>query len=95
VGEYVGDDLERLPSWVTWQHRPFPDANLLFLPGRNPALVDSGFAGHAAQTADWVHARFVQLALVANTPWHANHVGGNGTLQARGAGIAPPRHANA
>jgi hypothetical protein len=21
-------DAERLPAWVTWQHRPFPDANL-------------------------------------------------------------------
>ena len=47
----MADEPDRLPPWVTWQQRPFPDANLL-LPGRTPALVDSGFAGHAGQTAD-------------------------------------------
>jgi hypothetical protein len=44
-------DAERLPAWVTWQRRPFPDANLLLLGGRQPALVDSGFVGHAQDTA--------------------------------------------
>jgi hypothetical protein len=34
---------ELLPPWMTWQQRPFPDANLLLLHGRQPALVDSGF----------------------------------------------------
>jgi glyoxylase-like metal-dependent hydrolase (beta-lactamase superfamily II) len=82
------DDPDRLPSWVTWEQRPFPDANLLFLPGRNPVLVDSGFVGHADRTADWVHARTGRLALVVNTHWHSDHVGGNGLLQAKGAGIA-------
>lgn len=66
------------PGW-TWQQRPFPDANLLLLPGRNPALVDSGFVGHA---------RTGQLSLVVNTHWHADHAGGNRTLQAKGAWIA-------
>jgi glyoxylase-like metal-dependent hydrolase (beta-lactamase superfamily II) len=84
----VGDDPDRLPSWVTWQRRPFPDANLLLLPGRCPVLVDSGFVGHSGQTADWVHARTGQLSMVVNTHWHADHVGGNAALQARGAGIA-------
>jgi hypothetical protein len=28
-------DDERLPSWVTWQRRPFPDANLLLLRGQH------------------------------------------------------------
>ena len=36
----MADEPGRLPPWVTWQQRPFPDANLLLLPGRNPALVD-------------------------------------------------------
>lgn len=81
-------DPDHLPSWVTWQQRPFPDANLLLLPGVNPTLVDSGFVGHAGQTADWVHAHAGPLSLVVNTHWHADHVGGNGMLQARGAGIA-------
>lgn len=84
----MADDPDRLPPWVTWEQRPFPDANMLLLPGRNPALVDSGFVAHAGQTADWVHARTSQLSLVVNTHWHADHVGGNAILQARGAGIA-------
>ena len=84
----MADDPDRLPLWVTWQQRSFPDANFLLLPGRNPALVDSGFIGHAGQTADWVHARTGQLSLVVNTHWHADHVGGNAILQAQGAGIA-------
>ncbi len=84
----MADDPDRLPPWVTWEQRPFPDANLLFLPGRDPVLVDSGFVGHADRTADWVHARTGQLTLVVNTHWHCDHVGGNGLLQAEGAGIA-------
>jgi len=84
----MADARDVLPPWVTWRQRPFPDANLLLLPGRNAALIDSGFVGHAAQTADWVQARTVQLGLVVNTHWHSDHVGGNGLLQARGAGVA-------
>ena len=42
----MADEPDRLPPWVTWQQRPFPDANFAPRPGRNPALVDSGFAGH-------------------------------------------------
>jgi hydroxyacylglutathione hydrolase len=81
-------DRDRLPPWVTWQQQLFLDAGLLLLPGANPTLVDSGFVGHADQTADWVHAHTDQLSLVVNTHWHADHVGGNGMQQARGAGIA-------
>jgi len=81
-------DDERLPAWVTWQRRPFPDANLLLLRGREPALVDSGFTGHAQQTADWVRAHAGQVMVVVNTHWHSDHVGGNALLQAAGAGIA-------
>src|SRR5688500_18915766 len=78
----------RVPSWVVWQQRPFPDANLLLLPGRQPALVDSGFVGHAEETAAWVRAHTGDLALVVNTHWHSDHVGGNALLQSAGAGIA-------
>jgi glyoxylase-like metal-dependent hydrolase (beta-lactamase superfamily II) len=78
----------RLPAWVTWQRRPFPDANLLLLRDRQPALVDSGFTGHAAETAAWVRAHTGHVALVVNTHWHSDHVGGNALLQAAGAGIA-------
>ena len=81
-------DDERLPAWLTWQRRPFPDANLLLLRGREPALADSGFVGHARETADWVHAHTGQVTVVVNTHWHSDHTGGNALLQATGAGIA-------
>ncbi|MFH8985694.1 MBL fold metallo-hydrolase [Streptomyces varsoviensis] len=79
-----------LPSWVTWRQRPFPDANLLLLHGRRPALVDSGFVGHAEETADWAeaHTHAGRIDLVVNTHWHSDHVGGNALLQARGAAVA-------
>src|SRR3954447_20567491 len=79
---------ERLPSWITWQRRPFPDANLLLFHGRRPTLIDSGFVGHATETAAWVAANTHRLDLVINTHWHADHVGANGHLQATGAMIA-------
>lgn len=81
-------DAERLPAWVTWQRRPFPDANLLLLRGRQPAMVDSGFVGHAQETLAWVRAHSGPVSLVVNTHWHSDHVGGNTLLQASGAGIA-------
>ncbi|HEU0042355.1 MAG TPA: MBL fold metallo-hydrolase [Jiangellaceae bacterium] len=77
-----------LPVWVSWRPRPFPDANLLLLPGRQPVLVDSGFVGHAQETLAWTRAQVGQVWLVVNTHWHADHVGGNAVLQAAGAGIA-------
>ena len=77
-----------LPDWVRWEQRSFPDANLLLLHGRVPALVDSGFVGHAQETAHWVQERAGQVELVVNTHWHSDHVGGNALLQGTGAGIA-------
>ncbi|MGO9750242.1 MAG: MBL fold metallo-hydrolase [Solirubrobacteraceae bacterium] len=79
---------EPLPAWVTFQPRPFPDVNMLLLQGRQPALVDSGFVGHAQQTAAWVRRHTARAMLVVNTHWHSDHVGGNALLQAMGAGIA-------
>lgn len=79
---------DSLPAWLTWRQRPFPDANLLLVHGRQPALVDSGFVGHAADTAAWARATAGDVALVVNTHWHSDHVGGNALLQASGAGIA-------
>lgn len=79
---------ERLPAWISWQQRPFPDANLLLVRGRTPTLVDSGFVGHAEETADWARSHAPELRLVVNTHWHSDHVGGNGLLQSSGAVIA-------
>lgn len=77
-----------LPSWVSRRSRPFPDCNLLLLEGTRPALIDSGFVGHASQTADLVRERTRDLDPVVNTHRHSDHVGGNALLQSRGAGIA-------
>jgi hypothetical protein len=63
----VSGDAQPLPAWVTWQRRPFPDANLLLIHGRQPALVDRGFVGHAEQTAAWASAHTRRVALVVNT----------------------------
>jgi len=84
----VTASAQRLPAWVVWRQRPFPDANLLLLQGAQPALVDSGFVGQAKRTAEWVHAHSRDLQLVVNTHWHSDHVGANGLLQAHGAAIA-------
>lgn len=81
-------NIGQLPAWVIWERRPFPDTNLLLLAGRTPALIDSGFVGHADRTATWVRAHTDRLALVVNTHWHADHVGGNAILQAAGARVA-------
>lgn len=84
---------EKLPGWVQWQPRPFPDANLLLLHGPHPALVDTGFVGHADQTREWAETHAdARIGLVVNTHWHSDHVGGNAALQATGAEIAASAH---
>ncbi|WP_037604956.1 MBL fold metallo-hydrolase [Streptacidiphilus rugosus] len=77
-----------LPSWATWWQRPFPDANTLLLHGRRAALVDTGFVGHAEETAAWAHGHAGAIDLVVNTHWHSDHVGGNSLLQTHGAAVA-------
>lgn len=56
--------------------------NVLFT-GAQPALVDSGYVTHAAQTLALVrHALGEQpLALLVNTHLHSDHCGGNAALQ--------------
>jgi hypothetical protein len=55
-GRLTARDAGRHPAWVTRQRRPFPDANLLLLRGRQPALVDSGFTSHTEETAAGIRA---------------------------------------
>lgn len=80
---------DRLPTWVQFELRPFPDSNLLLLPGPEPTMVDSGFVGNADRTREWAQAHGGgRVATVVNTHWHSDHVGGNAALQAVGAQIA-------
>jgi glyoxylase-like metal-dependent hydrolase (beta-lactamase superfamily II) len=81
-------ELMRLPAWVQWRRRPFPDCNFLLLHGSRPTLVDSGFVGHAEETAEWAQAQAGRVDLVVNTHWHSDHVGGNAVLQRSGAAVA-------
>lgn len=81
-------DTDVLPDWITWQQRPFPNANLLLVHGRESALVDSGFVGHAQDTVEWTRAMAGDITRVVNTHWHADHVGANGLFQEHGVGVA-------
>lgn len=78
-----------LPDWLVWQQRAFPNANFLLAKGKEPALVDSGFVAHAEQNRHTAEAAAGgRIALVVNTHWHADHVGGNRELQLAGAVVA-------
>lgn len=59
--------------------------NILLLGGKGAALIDSGYATHAAQTVALVeHALAGQpLRTLVNTHLHSDHCGGNAALQAR------------
>ncbi|MDB5749825.1 MAG: fold metallo-hydrolase [Ramlibacter sp.] len=58
--------------------------NVLLLGEENVALVDSGYANHAALTLDMVRNCIGgrQLRTLVNTHLHSDHCGGNATLQA-------------
>lgn len=78
-----------LPDWLVWHQRPFPNANFLLAKGKQPALIDSGFVAHADQTRQSAEAAAGgRIALVVNTHWHSDHVGGNRQLQLAGAVVA-------
>jgi glyoxylase-like metal-dependent hydrolase (beta-lactamase superfamily II) len=64
--------------------RGWLSSNNVLLTGTQPALVDSGYVTHAAQTLALVgHALGDQpLALLVNTHLHSDHCGGNAALQA-------------
>lgn len=85
-------DQVELPGGLVWAERPFPDANFLLLTGDRPALIDSGFASHAEQTAALATQGREPIQAVVNTHWHSDHVGGNQLLQQAGAEIISSPH---
>lgn len=74
-----------LPNGLTVFERGWLSSNNVLLDGDEPALVDSGYVTHAAQTLDLVE-RGLQgrpLEMLVNTHLHSDHCGGNAELQAR------------
>lgn len=61
--------------------------NILLFDGNEATLIDSGYAGHAAQTIELVKSALAgrhptaKLARLINTHSHSDHIGGNAVLQ--------------
>ena len=74
------------PAWLHLFERTFPSANMVLIRGETPVLIDTGFGSDAAQTRALLYSAGVpaeRLALVVNTHYHSDHVGGNFDLQSR------------
>ncbi|MCB9451519.1 MAG: MBL fold metallo-hydrolase [Anaerolineaceae bacterium] len=86
----------QLPDWLVFFQRTFPSANMVLVKTSRPVLVDTGFGGDLAATPQLLRDSGIQpdnLALVANTHYHSDHVGGNYGLQSRyGLPIAASRY---
>jgi glyoxylase-like metal-dependent hydrolase (beta-lactamase superfamily II) len=73
------------PSMQVFERGWLSSNNVLFIDDERTALVDSGYAAHAAQTLALVrHALGCTrtLDLIVNTHLHSDHCGGNALLQA-------------
>jgi len=69
-----------LPEWLEFRPRLFPSCNFAWLAGPRPVLVDSGFGSDLEATLGLLPG---EPALVFNTHWHSDHVGGNAALAER------------
>jgi hydroxyacylglutathione hydrolase len=75
-----------LPESLDFRPRLFPSCNFAWLRGPWPILVDSGFGSDLEATLGLLPG---EPALVLNTHWHSDHVGGNAGLVRRfGTAIA-------
>jgi glyoxylase-like metal-dependent hydrolase (beta-lactamase superfamily II) len=78
--------VQALPDGITVFERGWLSANNVLFHGDGPAaLVDSGYATHAAQTVALVRRALDgrALDLLLNTHLHSDHCGGNAALQAQ------------
>jgi len=69
-----------LPDWLDFRPRLFPSCNFAWLRGPQPILVDSGFGADLEATLALLPD---EPAMVFNTHWHSDHVGGNAGLANR------------
>jgi glyoxylase-like metal-dependent hydrolase (beta-lactamase superfamily II) len=69
-----------LPDWLDYRPRLFPSCNFAWLRGRQPVLVEGGFGTDLEATLALLPD---EPALVFNTHWHSDHVGGNAGLANR------------
>ena len=77
-------DMHTLPPGITVFERGWLSANnILFQSADGTALVDSGYATHAAQTLALIQQALGArpLDLLLNTHLHSDHCGGNAALQ--------------
>jgi glyoxylase-like metal-dependent hydrolase (beta-lactamase superfamily II) len=77
--------LVQLPSDIVVFERGWLSSNnILLLDDERPALVDSGYHTHAAQTVALVRGALDgrSLSVLANSHLHSDHCGGNAALQA-------------
>lgn len=74
------------PKWLRFFQRTFPSANMALLLGERPVLIDTGFGSDLLATEHLLRAADTppeRLALIVNTHYHSDHVGGNSGLQQR------------
>ncbi len=89
----------QLPQGITLFERGWLSSNNILIRGQgHGALVDSGYASHAAQTLALVTSALQgqPLDLLVNTHLHSDHCGGNAVLQAHYPQLQtliPPGHA--
>src|SRR3954466_9619358 len=77
------DPLVPPPPWLTFFQRPFPSANMALLHGPRPVLFDTGFGSDADETESLLRQAGTppdHLALIVNSHYHCDHVGGNHAL---------------
>lgn len=75
-----------MTHWLHFFERTFPSANMIFVRGPRPVLIDTGFGSDAVQTVqmlDAIGTHPSNLQAAVNTHYHADHAGGNHHLQTR------------
>jgi len=69
---------------ICFIERAFPSANMILVKDRFPIIIDTGFGSEAEELITLIeqeHIHVNDLALIVNTHYHSDHVGGNAFLQ--------------